>query len=238
MPTASSILSELKKKGTAQARKIYVLHGMTTENMFGVSMADLKPTAKKIKGQQALACELYETGNFDAMYLAGLVADGSQLSEKQLNDWAERAEGLRMISEYTIPWVTTDNPRARELALKWMASKKEHVASSGWRTYSALMSKEPDENLDLAEIQKLLNTVVKEIKTAPNRLRYNMNGFVISVGSHVKPLLKQAQEASKKIGAVSVDVGETDCKVPLASAYIEKIVAAGRVGKKVKSVRC
>jgi len=238
MPTASSILSELKKKGTAQARKIYARHGMTTASMFGVSMADLKPIAKKIKDQQALACELYETGNFDAMYLAGLVADGSQLSEKQLNDWAERAEGLRMISEYTIPWVTTDNPRARELALKWIASKREHIASSGWRTYSALMSKEPDENLDLSEIQKLLNTVVKQIKTAPNRLRYNMNGFVISVGSHVKPLLKQAKDAAKKIGAVSVDVGETDCKVPLASAYIEKIEAAGRVGKKVKTVRC
>lgn len=40
-------------------------------------MADLKAIAKTINGQQTLACELYETGNLDAMYLAGLVADGS-----------------------------------------------------------------------------------------------------------------------------------------------------------------
>ena len=35
-------------------------------------MADLKTIAKTIKGQQALACEFYETGNLDAMYLAGI----------------------------------------------------------------------------------------------------------------------------------------------------------------------
>ncbi len=238
MPSANSILTELKKKGTAQARKIYARHGMTTENMFGVSVADLKAIAKQIKGQQSLACELYESGNFDAMYLAGLVADGAQLSVKQLNDWAERTEGMRMISEYTIPWVATDHPHARDLALQWIASKQEHIASAGWRTYAALLSKEPDANLDLAQIQELLNSVVKEIKTAPNRVRYNMNGFVISVGSYVKPMLKRAKDVAKTIGVVSVDVGETDCKVPLATAYIEKIEAAGRVGKKVKTVRC
>jgi 3-methyladenine DNA glycosylase AlkD len=56
---------------------MYARHGRATERMFGVSMADLKVIAKTIKGQQALACELYETGNLEAMYLAGMLADGS-----------------------------------------------------------------------------------------------------------------------------------------------------------------
>jgi 3-methyladenine DNA glycosylase AlkD len=34
----------------------------------------LKVIAKQIKGNQALAMELYKTGNTDAMYLAGIVA--------------------------------------------------------------------------------------------------------------------------------------------------------------------
>jgi len=65
-----------------------------------------------------------------------------------------------------------------------------------------------------------------------------MNGFVIAVGTYVRPLLKEAKEAARKIGEVSVDVGETACNVPLATAYIEKIEAAGRVGKKRKTIRC
>jgi len=34
-----------------------------------------------------------------------------------------------------------------------------------------------------------------------------MNGFVIAVGSYVKPLLQKAKAAAKQIGNVSVDVG-------------------------------
>jgi 3-methyladenine DNA glycosylase AlkD len=238
MTTVTSIMAELKKKGTEKTRKTYARHGMATDKMFGVSVADLKIIAKTIKGQQALACELYETGNMDAMYLAGMVADGSQMTKQRLHAWAEGAASLRMIAEYTVPWVTVENAHGRELAKQWIKSKKEHVASSGWCTYSGLLATKPDEELDLAEIENLLGVVVKGIRSEQNRVRYTMNGFVIAVGAYVKPLLKQAKATAKQIGPVSVDVGDTACTVPLATAYIEKIEAAGRVGKKRKTIRC
>ena len=238
MPTVASIMAELKKKGKESTRKIYARHGMVTENMYGVSVADLKVIAKTIKGQQALACELYATGNMDAMYLAGMVADGSQMTTKQLNAWAEGAANLQMIAEYTVPWVTVENQNARDLAVQWIKSKKEHVASSGWCTYSGLVGTKLDDALDLAEIEGLLGVVVKGLKSAQNRVRYTMNGFVIAVGTCVKPLSKQAKAAARQIGTVSVDMGETACKVPVATAYIEKIEAAGRAGQKRKTIRC
>jgi 3-methyladenine DNA glycosylase AlkD len=238
MATVTSVMAELKKKGSEKTRIMYARHGMATKHMFGVSMADLKAIAKTIKGQQALACELYETGNLDAMYLAGMVADGSQMSEKQLSEWAEGAAGMQMISEYTVPWVAVDNAHGRELALLWIKSKKECVASSGWCTYAGLIATKADGDLDLAEIEDLLSIVVKGIKSAQNRVRYTMNNFVIAVGTYVKPLLKQAKAAAQQIGAVSVDVGDTACEVRLASEQIEKIQAAGRVGQKRKTIRC
>ena len=238
MATVTSILAELKKKGTEKTRKIYSRHGMVTDNMYGVSVADLKAIAKTIKGQQALACELYKTGNMDAMYLAGMVADGSKMTPKELTAWAEGAANLQMIAEYTVPWVTVENPQGRELAKQWMNSKKEHMASAGWCTYSGLVATKPDQELDLAEIEGLLDTAIKGIKGAQNRVRYTMNGFVISVGAYVRPLAKQAKAAARQIGAVSVDVGDTACEVPVATAYIEKIEAAGRAGKKRKTIRC
>jgi 3-methyladenine DNA glycosylase AlkD len=238
MQTVASIMADLKSKGKEQTRKIYARHGMAPERVFGVSVADLKVIAKPIRGQQALACELYATGNMDAMYLAGMVADGGKLTREQLNAWAEGAEGLQMISEYTVPWVTVESPHGRALALEWMKSKKEHIAAAGWNTYSGLLATKPDDQLDLAEIEGLLDAVVKKIKAAPNRVRHTMNGFVISVGGYVKPLLKQAKAVAGKIGAVSVEMGDTACKVPLATAYIEKIEAAGRVGRKRKTMRC
>jgi hypothetical protein len=61
---------------------------------------------------------------------------------------------------------------------------------------------------------------------------------VIAVGTFVKPLSKQAKAAARQIGTISVEMGETACKVPVATAYIEKIEAAGRAGQKRKTIRC
>ncbi|MGI9519017.1 MAG: DNA alkylation repair protein, partial [Pirellulaceae bacterium] len=105
-------------------------------------------------------------------------------------------------------------------------------------TYTGIIATRPDEELDLKEIESLLNKVVDEIDDAPNRVRYTMNGFVIAVGSYVKPLVKEARATAKKIGKVEVEMGSTSCKVPLATEYITKVEKAGRVGKKRKTIRC
>ncbi len=238
MPNLKSVMDELRRKGNDKTRKTYERHGMPLEKTLGVSVADLKTIAKTIKGQQALALELYSTGIMDAMYLAGMVADGAQMTRQQLQDWAEGSGGMSMISEYTVPWVTVESPHAWEVAGNWVKSKNEYVATSGWCTYSGLVATQPDAALDLREIERLLKTVIKQIKSARNRVRYTMNGFVIATGSYVKPLLKQAKAAAQQIGNVSVDVGDTACEVLLASARIAKVEAAGKVGMKRKTIRC
>ncbi len=65
-----------------------------------------------------------------------------------------------------------------------------------------------------------------------------MNGFVISVGGYVKPLSAKAKSTAKKIGKVSVEMGETACKVPLAIDYIAKMESTGRAFKKRKTIKC
>jgi 3-methyladenine DNA glycosylase AlkD len=236
MNSVAQVMNELKKKGSEQTRKIFLRHGASGD-MFGVKVSDLKVIAKKIKGNQELACKLYDTGNYDAMYLAGIVADGKQMTKAQLNGWAKSA-GWQMISEYTVPWVTAESSHGHTLAKKWIDAKGEHVASAGWNTYAGIVTTTADEELDLAEIKSLLKRIEKEIDAAPNRVRYTMNGFVIAVGAYVAPLSKQAKATAKKLGKVSVDMAGTACKVPLALDYIEKIESSGRAGKKRKTIRC
>jgi len=238
MSTVGSVMADLEAKGSEKTRKTYARHGVPAGRMFGVSVADLKMIAKSIKQQQALALELYATGNQDAMYLAGMVADGARMSAAELKSWAEGAKDLKMISEYTVPWVAVENAQGRTLAREWIRSGEEHEASSGWCTYSGLVAITSDDALDFAEIDEMLTVVVKQIDGAQNRVRYTMNNFVIAVGSYVKPLLKEAKSAARTIDAVSVDMGDTACDVRLALAQIEKVEAAGRVGVKKKTIRC
>jgi 3-methyladenine DNA glycosylase AlkD len=229
-------MTALEKLGNEQTRKTWLRHGATGE-LFGVRIGDMKKLLKDLKGRQDVAMQLYATGNLDAMYLAGLVADGGKMSRKDLDTWVKAAR-WGMIAEYTVPWVASENENAREIALKWMDSKQEHIACAGWNTYASLIAMQPDSELDLKEIESLLERVVRDIGKAPNRVRYCMNGFVIYVGSFVKPLLAKAKATAKKLGKVEVDVGDTECKVPDALGMITKIESMGRTGQKRKSIKC
>jgi len=236
MNTLSDIMQELESLGSEQQVKTYRQHGADGP-MFGVKVGDLKKVLKKIKGDQSLALGLWDTGNADAMYLAALVADGSKMTTKQLDAWAKSA-WWQMLSEYSVPWVASEHAQAFSIAKKWMVSKQAHIQSSGWNTYSDAISVRPDSELDLEEIEGLLKTVESDIGQADNRVKYVMNGFVISVGRYVKPMLSKTKATAKRIGAVEVNVGDTSCKVPLATEYIGKVEKASRVGQKRKTAKC
>lgn len=234
--TAVEVLAQLKKLGSEQTKKTLMRHG-AKEPFFGVKVADLKTIQKKVKRDHALSLELFDTGNSDAMYLAGLIADPSKMTKPQLQKWVKGAYWY-MLSCYTVPWVTSESRFGRELALEWIDTDDERIASAGWSTYGVLMAIKPDAELDLPEIEKLLGRVKAEIGSAANRVRYCMVMFVISVGGYVAALTAKAKATAKAIGKVHVDVGDTSCKVPDAMQYIEKIESMGRVGKKRKTAMC
>ncbi|HSQ58428.1 MAG TPA: DNA alkylation repair protein, partial [Gemmata sp.] len=234
--TLAEVMAQLKKLGTEQTKKTFMRHG-AKEPFYGVKVGDLKVIQKKIRKDHQLALELFDTGNSDAMYLAGLISEPAKMTKAQLQKWVKAASWY-MISCYTVAWVAAESPFARELALDWIDSDSEQIASAGWSTYGCLVGITPDEELDLKEIEKLMNRVKAEIGSAPNRAKYCMVMFVISVGGYVAPLTAKAKAIAKALGKVEVDMGDTECQVPEALPYIEKIEKMGRVGRKRKQAMC
>ena len=235
---SATILEELKSLGSEQTKKIWVKHG-AKEPFFGVKVGDLKPIQKRIKKDYQLSMDLYATGNSDAMYLAGLIADDAKMSKEDIDKWAFGASWY-MISEYTVAWVATESNYGWELANEWIKSDVEHIAASGWATFSDLISMKPDEEIDKKLIASLLEKVSKEIHFSKNRVRLKMNGFVISVATYIGDLRQKAIQIAQNMGDVSVFMGETACKVPFAPDYIKKAIDAnnGGVAKKKKTVKC
>ena len=233
--TATEVVAELKKFATAQTKKMWMTHG-AQEPCFGVKVEDMKKIQKRIKMDYALALELYDTGIADAMYLAGLIADDAKMTKKDLQKWIERAT-WGMVAEYTVPWVAAASPHGREMALKWIDSKDEAIASAGWGTYGSLVATKEDAELDLAEIKALLQRVAKSIHQQPNRVKYVMNSFVIAVACYVTPLHKLAVDKANGIGKVTVDMVGA-CKIPFAPDHIKKFEARSVIGKKRKSPKC
>ena len=233
--TAKDIVAELETLANPQTKKTWMNHG-AQEPCLGVKVEDMKKIQKRVKMDYQLALDLYDTGIADAMYLAGLIADDAKMTKMDLQKWVENAT-WGMVAEYTVPWVASASPHGREIALKWMESKDEAIASAGWGTYSSLVAITEDANLDLTEIKSLLQRVAKSIHQQPNRVKYVMNGFVIAVGCHVKPLHKLAVDTAKGIGTVAVDLVGS-CKIPFAPDHIKKFEARSAIGKKRKSPKC
>jgi len=234
--TTKEILTRLEEYGDEKTKSTYITLG-AKEPLFGVKVQDLKKILKKTKKNHEVSLELFATGNYDAMYLAGLMADEMQITKEQLELWVGQAY-FSYLSEYTVPWVAAETEYGFELGLKWIQSDTETIASAGWGTLAYYAAVHEDEKLDTKAHIKLLDTVEKEIHGAQNRVRYTMNGFVIAVGTYVNMLTEKSKEVAKKIGKVSVDVGGTACKVPLAIDYIDKVIARGRIGVKRKTARC
>ena len=234
--TVKEIMAELKSKGDENIKRIWVKHGVK-EPFFGVRVQHLKPIQKKIKKDYQLAKDLYATGNADAMYLAGLIADDEKMTKADLQTWVKQAVSNN-ISEYTVPWVTAGSKHGQELAIEWIDSSNEHIAAVGWATLSGLVAIKPDHELNIAALKALLARVTKDIHSAGDRVRYTMNNFIIAAGSYVTALTNDAIITAKKVGMVSVDKNGTSCNVPDAAEYILKIKDKGSLGKKKKTVKC
>lgn len=227
----------LEAAGDEQTKKTLMRHG-AHEPFYGVKVAELKKILKKTKKNHELSLELYATGNSDAMYLAGLMADEKKITKAQLHDWVKAAY-WSYLNEYTVPWVAAETDHGWELALQWIKSPDEQIAAAGWSTLASYAGVRPDEELDIATYSKLLDQVAADIHSAPNRVRYTMNGFVIATGSYIKELTARATKTAAQIGKVDVQMpGGTACKVPLATDYIQKVIDKERVGKKRKLARC
>jgi len=234
--TLDQVMTELGAKGSEAVKKLWLKHG-AKEPFFGVKIGDLKPLHKTLKGDQALALELFATGNGDAQYLAGMVADGARMTPAQLQRWADTA-AWAMISGTIVPWVAAEHPDGCALALKWIDAKKESVAVAGWRTLGALAAVVPDDQLPVKQFSGLLDRVAKTMASASDDVRYAMNGFVIACGTYVAPLGVKAIATARQVGRVEVDMGDTACKVPEAEAYILKSCRGAPVAPKRKTMRC
>jgi 3-methyladenine DNA glycosylase AlkD len=234
--TAKDILEEIEPLGSESYKRVMFNHG-AREPFFGVKIGDLQKIVRRIKKDYQLALDLYDTGNYDAMYLAGLIADDARMTKADLRRWVAKAYCPGLCGA-TVPWVAAGSAHGWELALEWIDSKTTLIAVTGWATLASLVSIKDDAQLDLVKLKQLVQRVEKAIREAPDLVRYQMNGFLIAVGTYVQPLTDTVLQTAERIGPVTADLGNNSCQVPFAPDYIRKAQQRGAVGRKRKTAKC
>ncbi|ULL16158.1 DNA alkylation repair protein [Paenibacillus sp. H1-7] len=230
------VMDELEALGKERTKKIYISNG-AHEPLFGVATGGMKPIAKKIKKNQPLAEELYNTGNYDAMYFAGVIADPKAMTEADFERWIDAAYFF-MLSDYVVAVTLAETDIAQEVADKWIASGEELRMSAGWSCYCWLLGSRPDSEFSESKLVKMLDLVEQTIHDSPERTKYAMNNFIYTVAISYKPLHDKAVRTAMAVGPVEVNRDKAKSKFLNASENIQKAVDKGQVGFKRKYVRC
>lgn len=235
--TASDILDELEALGSESTKNMLMRNHGVKEPCFGVKIGDMKKIQKRIKKDYQLALDLYDTGNYDAMYFAGLIADDARMTRRDLQRWAKKAYG-GALTGCTVAWVAAGSAHGWELALQWIDATEDRIAETGWSTLTCLVALKGDADLDLPALKKLMTRVQKTLPQAPDVVRYAMNGFIIAAGCYVTSLTALALQIGEDLGQVTADLGNNQCQIPFAPDYIRKVEQRGTIGKKRKKVKC
>ena len=223
------IMEALKGLGNERTKKQYLNYGAREDLLYGVSIKDMKPIAKQINHNNALAMQLFDTENYDAMYLAGMIVNPKEMTKEIFTHWMSKAY-FYMIGDYIVAVSLAETAFALELAAQWVESDEELKQSAGWNTYNWVLGVRKDSEIDKNDILNMLHKAKAEIGSAFDRTKHAMDLFITAVGISYKPLHAEAMETAAWISEV----------YPAASAEksIKKAVAQNRIGFKRKNVRC
>lgn len=230
------VMQELEALGKERTKNTYIRNG-AHEPLFGVATGAMKPLSKIIKKNQPLAEQLYASGNYDAMYFAGIIAEPKIMTEADFDRWMDGAY-FYMLSDYVVAVTLAEADIAQKVADKWIASGDELRMSAGWSCYCWLLGNRKDSEFDTEKLSSLLDQVKDLIHDAPNRTKSSMNNFLYTVAISYVPLHEKAVETAMEIGSVEMKKDEKKSTILIPSEMIQKDVDKGRVGFKRKYVRC
>ena len=230
------VMRELEALGKERLKKMYISNG-AREPLFGVATGEMKPLFRRIKLNQPLAEKLYATGNYDAMYFAGIIAEPDAMTEADYDRWMDGAY-FYMLSDYVVAVTLSEAEIAREVADKWIASGEELRMSAGWSCYCWLLGSRPDDMFAQDKLSRMLEQTVSTIHDAPERTKHSMNNFLYTLATSYLPLHEAAVAAVKAAGPVHITDKTGTSKYLSAETNIQKMSERGKLGFKRKHVRC
>lgn len=220
--TPKQILAQLEALGDAKVRAHNQKRG-AGKNQFGVKSGDIRGLAKKLKGDHALALELWATGNVDARMLAILWMKPEELSAKEL-DGLVRSLDYEGVADWLNAYVVRNHPEKETLRAKWMKAKDAMSARSGWDLTAERVGKDP-EGLDL---DALLDRIEKEMGKAPPAAQWTMNNCLMAIGIHSAAHRKRAIAIGEELGLYRDWPVSKGCIPPFAPTAIPAMVARKR----------
>jgi len=131
------VLAWLEARGSKRNVEGMARYGIRARRAYGVSMGTLRPLAKRLHGDHALAIVLWKTGWYEARLLAVLIDDPARVTPSQMNAWARDFENwadcdtacFHLFDKTPFAWTRTR---------QWSASPHEFVKRAAFALMASL----------------------------------------------------------------------------------------------------
>lgn len=219
--TYDAAMAALAASGSEQTRTTYLRHG-ASEPLFGVKFGDLRPLARRIGTDQALADQLWASGNADARLLACMVADPTFVSEDGLDAWLEDIDSYFLVDTF-VSSLASRVPGRRERAERWIGSRRDRTAQAGWDLMNLVALS--DEEVPSGYFEAQLDTIAERMEQYGNWTRRSASNAITGIGLRSDELEAAARRTASALGHVEFDPGQTACVMPDPIEYLEKTKA-------------
>ena len=211
----AEVMAELAALEDPKAREVNEKHG----DDHGVNLGKLRALAKRLKTQQELARQLWETDNTAARLLAILICRPKAFERDELDVMLREARTPK-VHDWLVNYVVKKNPHSEELRLAWSADPDAVVASAGWALTTERVAKNP-EGLGLAG---LLDVIEAEMKDAPDRLQWAMNHCLAQIGIEHAEHRTRAIDVGERLEVLKDYPTPPNCTSPFAPIWITEMV--------------
>ncbi|MFE7758521.1 DNA alkylation repair protein [Streptomyces sp. NPDC057429] len=213
--TVADVLAELGELEDPKIRAVNEKHG----DDHGVNLGALRSFAKRLKTNQDLACQLWESGDAAARLLALLICRPKAFTRDELDSMLRQARAPKVHS-WLVSYVVKKSPHAEELRQTWLADPDPTVAAAGWElTTARVMTK--SEGLELAG---LLDVIETEMSGAPDRLQWAMNHCLAQIGIEYPAHRARALAIGERLGVLKDYPTSPGCTSPYAPVWITEMV--------------
>jgi len=171
-------------------------YGINTTRNLGISIANLRPLAQKIGKNHQLALRLWSSGIHDARLLACFIDDPAQVTEDQMDTWADDFDSWDLCDQACTS-LFDQTPFAIQKITQWSEDDHEYKKRAAFALIAGLAVHE--KNAPDSTFERFFPLLIKHADDDRNYVKKAVNWALRNIGKRNQHLNKQAILAARKI---------------------------------------
>ncbi len=216
------IIEKLKSLSNPKNVEGMARFGINPKNTYGISIPDLRKTAKKIGKNHEIAQQLWKSNIHEAKILASMIDDPKMITEKQMEDWVKDFDSWDVCDQVCMN-LFDKTKFAYNKINEWSKRNDEFIKRAGFALTACMAVHNKD--IEDKDFIKLLSIIKRESTDDRNFVKKAVNWALRQIGKRNINLNKEAIKTAKEIQKIDSKTAKwiaSDALKELTSQAVQK----------------